>query len=50
MVDVIVAGDEQCSEKRHVLQNSEAALMVVRAYGRCLQRFLATFDLNPKMD
>lgn len=44
------AGDEQCSEAYYVLHNIEAASVVVRADGYCLQRLPAVADVHPNMD
>ena len=45
-----IAGNEQCSEAQHVLDNIQAAPVVVRFNGDCLQRLSAIADVHSNMD
>ena len=45
-----IAGNEQCSEAQHVLDNIQAAPVVVRFNGNCLQRLSAIADVHSNMD
>ena len=44
------AGNEQCSEAHHVLDNFQAAYVVVRTDGYCLQRLPVVADVHPNLD